>query len=176
MNSAVRIKCPKCSATLEVRNAQGEGVKNIRCPKCGSTLQVRFGARKTEQQSIPLDVNDELGVETQFGGEVFTRAFLVCQGIRYELREGQNVVGRSSSKSVADIQLPTGDVYMSRSHANILVVKTGSGRLKCILSNGNNKNPIYINDVKLEQSDEVVLSEGDELKMGNTLVTFTNQE
>ena len=176
MNSAVRIKCPKCSAVLEVRNAQGEGVKTIRCPKCGSTLQVRFGAKKAEQKPIPLDVDDGLGVETQFGGEMFTQDFLVCDGIRYELHEGQNVVGRSSSKSVADIQLPTGDVFMSRSHANILVVKMKSGRLKCILSNGNNKNPIYVNDVKLEPSDEVVLVEGDELKMGNTLVTFTNEE
>ncbi|MBO4315922.1 MAG: FHA domain-containing protein [Prevotella sp.] len=175
MSSTVRVKCPKCSALLEVKNASDEGVKTIRCPKCGSTLQVRFGANKVAGRPSPQSLDDGLGVETQFGGEQSTSACLVCEGVMYELHEGQNVVGRSSSKSQADIQLPTGDVYMSRSHANILVVKTGSGRLKCILSNGNNKNPIYVNDVKLEASDEVVLAEGDELKMGNTLVTFTNQ-
>ena len=173
MNSTVRIKCPKCSALLEVRNAKDEGVKAIRCPKCNSMLQVRFGARKAEQTPVSQGREDDLGVETLLGGEQYSQAFLVCQGVKYELHEGQNVVGRSSSKSVADIQLPTGDVYMSRSHANVLVVKTESGRLKCILSNGSNKNPIYVNDVKLEKSDEVVLSEGDELKMGNTTVTFT---
>ena len=36
--NVVRIKCPKCSVLLEVRNSKNEDVKSIKCPKCGQPI------------------------------------------------------------------------------------------------------------------------------------------
>lgn len=173
--NTVRIKCPKCSVLLEVRNSKNEAVKSIKCPKCGSVLQIRFRVEKEEEKPIPVDAGideEETSLETVLPTTHFSKAMFICDGLRYELNVGMNVVGRSSSQSTANVQIQCGDIYMSRSHANVNVVKTSSGKLRCIITNGNNKNPIFINGVKLEKDDEVILSHDDEIKMGNTLMRF----
>ena len=174
MNIA-RIKCPKCSVLLEVRNSKNEAVKSIKCPKCGSVLQIRFRVEKVEEKPIPVDADidhEETSVETVLPTPTYSKAMFIYDGLRYELSVGKNVVGRCSRNSNANIQIQCGDVYMSRSHANVNVVKISNGKLKCIMSNGNNKNPIFINGVKLEKTDEVILSHDDEIKMGNTILRF----
>lgn len=171
--NTVRIRCPKCSVLLEVRNSKNEAVKSIKCPKCGSILQIRFRVQKEEEKPIPVDVDNETtSVETQLTDSSYSKAMLIYEGLHYELNVGMNVVGRCSSNSCANVQIQCGDIYMSRSHANVNVIKTNSGKLKCIITNGNNKNPIFINGVKLEKTDEVVLSDNDEIKMGNTMLHF----
>lgn len=173
--NVVRIKCPKCSVLLEVRNSKNEDVKSIKCPKCGSVLQIRFRVKKEEEQPVPVDADmDEevTSVETVLPTNKYSKAMFLYNGIKYELNIGNNVVGRSSSNSSANVQIQCGDIYMSRSHANVNVVKTSSGKLKCIITNGNNKNPIFINGLKLEKTDEVILSHDDEIKMGNTILRF----
>ena len=171
--NTVRIKCPKCSVLLEVRNSKNEAVKSIKCPKCGSFLQIRFRVEQKEEKPIPVEANnDDTSVETMLPTDVNSKAMLVCDDLQYVLNVGMNVVGRQSSKSTANIQIQCGDIYMSRSHAKINVVKTISGKLKCIISNGNNKNPILINGLLLGKTDEVILSDDDKIKMGNTIVKF----
>lgn len=96
---------------------------------------------------------------------------LVCDGTSYLLSEGVNIVGRQSQNSQATVQIATDDRYMSRNHSRITVANL-SGDLKVLISNYENKNSTYVNDQELTDDKEIRLTDGDEIKMGHTIVTF----
>ena len=96
---------------------------------------------------------------------------LVCDGTSYLLSEGVNIVGRQSQNSQATVQIATDDRYMSRNHSRITVANL-SGDLKVLISNYENKNSTYVNDQELLDDKEIRLTDGDEIKMGHTIVTF----
>lgn len=159
-------------------------------PRSGGETQYGFGG------GVPMGGGDETqfgpaprpalgGDETQIGGlggfagrghdetQVFARpGYLVDSlGNRYDLKEGNNIVGRRAMSSRATIQIedPTG--YMSRSHASI-EVRIQGGSLLHILSNTINKNPSFVNGTKVEQGDQLILNDGDRLKFASTELTF----
>ena len=122
-----------------------------------------------------------IGPQPQHGGEDETRtASASCptvgvlvdnMGSTYALRLGINTIGRSAASSTATIQIATNDRTMSRSHAVIEVSHAG-GKTIHILRNGANKNPSYMNGVLIGQQDQLVLNNGDRIKMGSTELTF----
>ena len=88
-------------------------------------------------------------------------------GEEYLLRQGVNTIGRKASTSNATLQINTADRYMSRSHA-IISVNAGIH----IIRNHENKNPSYVNGIMIVGNDQVVLNDGDNVKLGNTVLTF----
>ena len=92
-------------------------------------------------------------------------------GSTYALRLGINTIGRSAASSTATIQIATNDRTMSRSHA-VIEVSNAGGKTIHILRNGANKNPSYMNGVLIGQQDQLVLNNGDRIKMGSTELTF----
>lgn len=96
---------------------------------------------------------------------------LVCDGTSYLLSEGVNIVGRQSQSSKATIQIATDDRYMSRNHSRLTVANLPDG-LKVTISNYENKNGTFVNDQELMDGEEIRLTDGDEIKMGHTIVTF----
>lgn len=61
---------------------------------------------------------------------------------------------------------------MSRSHA-IIEVYNQRGQIVHLLKNGANKNPSYLNGALISQFDQLILNNGDRIKMGSTELTFT---
>lgn len=92
-------------------------------------------------------------------------------GAEYGLSMGRNTIGRKASTSTASVQIATSDRTMSRNHAVIEVRSVGAG-VQHILSNGENKNPSYLNGMLIGVGDRLVLSSGDSIKMGETVLTF----
>ena len=168
------VKCPSCGVVLEVRNSQNEEVKIIKCPQCGMQLRVRFQQQIDEVMDAEThilgrsEVND---TEIAGLGSSVGKAFIVCEGRKYELREGMNIVGRKSSTSTADVQLAVADRYISRQNAVIKVRKTCDNLLVTI-ANFKNQNPIKVGAVTLLDEDEIVLENGDDFIMGLTKMTF----
>ena len=89
----------------------------------------------------------------------------------YQLCIGINTIGRKAVSSAASVQVATDDRTMSRSHAVIEVRNAGRQTLH-ILRNGANKNPSYLNGSVIGQKDQLILNNGDSIKMGNTELTF----
>lgn len=168
------VKCPSCGVVLEVRNSKNEEVKIINCPQCRMALRVRFQRQTDEPMDAETHItgtNEEhktviAGLSSPVG-----KAFIVCEGRKYELREGNNIVGRKASTSTADVQLAVEDRYISRHNAVIKVGKMGDGLLLTI-ANYKNQNPIKVGDVTLLDDDEVVLENGDVFTMGLTKMTL----
>lgn len=190
-----RIKCPSCGVVLDVRNSQNETEKLIVCPQCRVRLKVLFSpsqaisqtARETQYIS-----NDGAGIqysnndngETQYVGVSSAKfkekasngdvqpGYLSCKGKKYPLSLGSNIIGRMAASSQATVQIATDDKYMSRQHLTIQIIKLSPEKVKVIVSNKLNKNASYVNGELLNDDDQLVLTDGSCIKMGNTIVTY----
>ncbi len=196
-----RIKCPSCGVLLDVRNSQNEAVKMIVCPQCKAQLKVNFPP-KQQYASTPLTgetqyvspnagetqyVNRDNGEtryvgwhssgnpdETVLAGKQVeaTPGFLSYGGQNYPLEFGKNVIGRKASTSQATIQIATDDRYMSRQHLNIHVIKVSAEKVRAVVSNDHNKNATYVNGQLLGEGDQLIITDGTTIKMGNTTVIY----
>lgn len=183
-----RIKCPKCSVVLDVKNSKNEAVKMINCPKCKTPLQVKFDLQQEPMEAhtfYPAQRPASNDGETQLAAGITgaTQLFepqqsksatakLVYGGKSYPLEEGQNIVGRHGTTSKATVQIETTDRYMSRQHCSITITTLPDGTLKAVLSNYQNKNLTSIDGQPIETGDAIRLTNGNAITMGHTTVTF----
>lgn len=178
-----RIKCPSCGVLLDVRNSQNEAVKMIICPQCKAQLRVIFSQNngKTQYVDSGNGVTRYVGQtsfdnsdETVLAGNkaILSPGYLTCGGDEYPLKFGINVIGRNAVSSQATIQIATEDRYMSRQHLTIQVVKVSSDKIRVVVANYHNKNASYVNGQLLNEGDQLILSEGSIIKMGNTTVAY----
>ena len=194
-----RIKCPSCGVLLDVRNSQNEAVKMITCPQCKAQLKVMFsqqhaatpqsfgeteyvGNSNGETQYVNRDNGETLYVghsssqsdETILAdkNEEVTPGYLLYGGQKYPLGFGTNVIGRKATTSQATVQIATDDRYMSRQHLAIQVCMVSTDNVRVVVSNYHNKNASYVNGQLLNEGDQLILSEGSIIKMGNTTVVY----
>lgn len=104
--------------------------------------------------------------------EEVTPGYLLYGGQKYPLGFGNNVIGRKATTSQATVQIVTDDRYMSRQHLAIQVIKASTDKVRVVVSNYHNKNASYVNGQLLNEGDQLVLTEGSIIKMGNTTVVY----
>lgn len=193
----IKIKCPTCGKVLRLQDAPNINAASFTCPVCEEKHVVGKCQRYVEQPKPMVSSGDEtryggasarqgddetrIGSQPQCGGSDETRigsasspavGVLVDNlGRTYQLRSGINTIGRKAASSPASVQIATDDRTMSRSHAVIDVSHAG-GKTIHILRNGANKNPSFLNGSLIGQQDQLILNNGDRIKMGNTEMTF----
>lgn len=193
----IKIKCPTCGKVLRLQDAPNINAASFTCPVCEEKHVVGKCQRYVEQPKPMFSSGDEtryggasaqqggdetrIGSQPQCGGSDETRigsasspavGVLVDNlGRTYQLRSGINTIGRKAASSPASVQIATDDRTMSRSHAVIEVSHAG-GKTIHILRNGANKNPSFLNGSLIGQHDQLILNNGDRIKMGNTEMTF----
>lgn len=179
----IKIKCPTCGKVLRLKDVPNINAASFTCPVCKEKHVVGKCQRYVEQPKPIASSGDEtrIGPRPQHAGGDETRiapascptvgALVDNMGSTYALRLGINTIGRSAASSTATIQIATNDRTMSRSHAVIEVSHAG-GKTIHILRNGANKNPSYMNGTLIGPQDQLVLNNGDRIKMGSTELTF----
>lgn len=193
----IKIKCPTCGKVLRLQDAPNINAASFTCPVCEEKHVVGKCQRYVEQPKPMVSSGDEtryggasarqggdetrIGSQPQCGGSDETRigsasspavGVLVDNlGRTYQLRSGINTIGRKAASSPASVQIATDDRTMSRSHAVIEVSHAG-GKTIHILRNGANKNPSFLNGSLIGPQDQLILNNGDRIKMGNTEMTF----
>lgn len=193
----IKIKCPTCGKVLRLQDAPNINAASFTCPVCKEKHVVGKCQRYVEQPKPMVSSGDEtryggasaqqggdetrIGSQPQCGGSDETRigsasspavGVLVDNlGRTYQLRSGINTIGRKAASSPASVQIATDDRTMSRSHAVIEVSNAGEKTIH-ILRNGANMNPSYLNSTLIGPQDQLILNNGDRIKMGNTEVTF----
>ncbi|MBQ0047013.1 MAG: FHA domain-containing protein [Prevotellaceae bacterium] len=197
MASNIYIKCPHCGKVIGVVDNPNINNATFPCPVCKEKLKVgdckrvvivsktktsseetQYGsssgnASKAEetqyaQPSMPK------GEETQFVGSnqpMKIGTLVDNYGTSYQLQSGINTIGRKAASSTASVQINVEDRYMSRSHA-IIEVKNAGGQALHILRNGANKNPSYFNGTLVGDGDQLILNNGDRIKLGMTELIF----
>lgn len=160
-----KIVCPGCHGTLEVTNPRKEPVLMIKCPKpaCGAKLRVRFDTGET--------------VLAPKKGAATVPGYLSWGGETYELKEGRNTVGRSSSKHEAGIEIATDDKSVSRLHCQLEATRLKSGRVKVIISDlraGDKivRKPTLVDEEPMAAEDCLVLEDGDTIGIGDQTLYF----
>lgn len=166
-----KIVCPSCHGTLEVTNPRQEPELMIKCPNpaCGAKLRVRFDTGET--------------VLAAKKGAATVPGYLTWGGQAYELKEGRNTVGRSSSKHEADIEIPTDDHSVSRMHCLLEAIRLSdcnsdkTGRVKVIISDLRSSDkivqkPTLVYEEPLAAEDRLVLDDGDSIEIGNQVLRF----
>jgi len=171
------VTCPACHTRLTVRNSHNQASRRIKCIKCGQTIEVDFTA-----PTAPAPKSGDtvfVGANLDTGSTIIrpiarSIGWLECNGQRYNLKEGTNVVGRKASTSRADVQLSISDMYVSREHLLIRVHNSASG-LVVTATNYKNKNNTWLNGTVLAAGEVINLVNGTTIKMGETIVTYRNQ-
>lgn len=186
--SKLIIKCPFCGTPLSVKNIPGIEKKNLTCPVCKCkapfTSFKRVVKNNHEDTTYPekketgfsKDSTDETE-HTLYGKDnknVIGVLRLSSVNKEYRLKAGRNVIGRQAQASTADIQINTGEGRrMSREHL-VIDVKyvAGKGYVHCASLYKQKVNDTFINDVKLEYGDCVVLADGDHLLLPDEEIYF----
>ena len=188
-NEAVKeIKCPKCGCVLHVPF-------NV-VPRINDIAKTQLGSFPTEKNTPHDSAETQLGFkpnpaktnnsgETQLGpttlppiAQVQPRlkpGRLVCNGKEYPLKIGRNIVGRKSQLKPADIMLDVNDQYMSRQHIVIDVQQIGD-TLRATIANYQNTNSTLVAGLPLNKGEEFVLSNGMEIKMGDTVIIYRSNK
>lgn len=194
----IKIKCPTCGKILRLQDAPNINAASFTCPVCKEKHVVGKCQRYVEQPKPTASSGDatryrsafaqqqggdeaRIGSQPQHGSGDETRidsasrpavgVLVDNMGRTYALRSGINTIGRKASSSAATVQIATDDRTMSRSHAVIEVSNAGGNTIH-ILRNGANKNPSYLNGTVIGPQDQLILNNGDRIRMGNTEMTF----
>lgn len=167
----VFIVCPECHQQLSFPEQPGWQNKLVKCPKCrfkaeasvyrlGSQARGAYGADDSATQlvSITKTAYDVGRLRVKNTNEV------------HDLRSGSNVIGRSATTGTADIKIGT-DMYMSRRHVQIDVVKSVRG-YEHHLVEINSKNIVKLNGKPINRGDVLILKFGDVLTLGTTDVVL----
>lgn len=194
----IKIKCPTCGKVLRLRDVPNINAASFTCPVCkekhivgkcqryveqskpiaSSGDETQYGSASMQQSGddetrITFGAQQVNGEKTRIGATPIAKVGMLVdnKGTSYQLRLGINSIGRKAASSAATIQIETNDRTMSRSHA-IIEVNNTSGQTIHILRNGANKNPSYMNGTVIGPQDQLVLNNGDRIKMGSTELTF----
>ena len=194
----IKIKCPTCGKILRLQDAPNINAASFTCPVCKEKHVVGKCQRYVEQPKPTASSGDatryrsafaqqqggdeaRIGSQPQHGSGDETRidsasrpavgVLVDNMGRTYALRSGINTIGRKASSSAATVQIATDERTMSRSHA-VIEVSNAGGKTIHILRNGANKNPSYLNGTVIGPQDQLILNNGDRIRMGNTEMTF----
>lgn len=169
----ISVKCPHCQIGLKVNEGKLPlGITSFKCPNCKQAIPVSYlkEERKLEQEpeTVLLHSSSAKGIAKL---TVLSDNHTPQQS--FPLEEGVYIVGRKSASSLATIQIETDDRFMSRSHIRIEVVKDAKGDgYNYYLSDNNSKNQTLYNNSYLNKDEVVVLSDGDEIVIGRTVLLF----
>jgi hypothetical protein len=89
-----------------------------------------------------------------------------------QLKEGRNILGRANSSVAVDIALPSQFKYVSRQHLIIDVRRTAVGYIHTVMLCKSEVNKTYINSMQLVYGDQVILNDGDIVKLPDLSLRF----
>ena len=169
------ITCPECCQQLSFTEVPGYQNMVVECPKChfkanASVYQSGSQARGA-QGSDDMPTQLILPPPTAYAiGQIRVAS---TNEIQF-LREGRNVIGRRARTGTADIKIST-DMYMSRRHVMIEVVKKGSG-YEHRLVEINSKNIVKLNGEPINRGDILILKFGDTMTLGTTDIVLESND
>lgn len=190
------ISCPRCGTKLRVKfNPQaapqqpvGAGPATVLPPKPGKNgvpplpTSNETGYGDIKQNGVPTQGLYETQLAASKPNIPIPNTMappctlaLLCNNIRYNLKPGLNRIGRSNKSIPLDIALQIKDLTVSRYAALVEVTGVNDETYRAIISNGQNKNTNFVNDIPLQDGDKVLLADGARIKMGETELIFVNR-
>lgn len=171
----MKVSCLNCGNVLMVPDATLRvGNPTLRCTKCKATFKAKpdTGPKKVKDKAPTEEY--KLKQEEKYMGEepgwlVVHDEYTAPQS--FPLKEGKQLVGRKSASKPCDVMVETKDMYMSRNHFYVEVIKNKLGAFEYILYNDAPVNPTFLRqqDVK---NNKHYLQDGDVIQAGATKIIF----
>lgn len=165
-NINVSVTCPKCATKLAIPIAESDvgTKKQCICNKCTKIFIL----------PIPHTLASKFESDPTMGGNTSNEVSLILESISnantacqtFELTSDYYTVGRKNSSGPEyrpDVEIVTTDKKISRKHAAIR--KKGKG---FTLKDLGSKNGISLNGAKLDPDEEIYLTDGDIMQIGDT--------
>lgn len=168
----MNFQCAGCQSRIsfdETKLSPGKEIYRIQCPRCKNINQLPatlIFKPKFKETKVSIDtahLPKELGWIVVHDENTYAQT--------YPLKLGRNIVGRSSESKPCDVMIETEDGYMSRHHSIIEVVYREGGQLLYLISDVSSTNGTFINasvSKRLNEYDQIYLSDGDTIQMGRT--------
>ncbi|MDE6770906.1 MAG: FHA domain-containing protein [Muribaculaceae bacterium] len=170
------IVCPQCHQQLSFAEIPGYQNMVVECPKCHFKANVsvyQSGMQSRGGQGAD-DMDTQLVMSPPATVDIGQIRVLDTGEVQW-LKVGQNVIGRRATTGTADIKI-SNDMYMSRRHARIDVIKQLSG-YEHRLVEINSKNIVKLNGMPIQRGDILKLKFGDVLTLGTTdIILESNSE
>lgn len=164
----IYIVCPECRQQLSFDEVPGYQNMVVECPKChfkANASVYQSGARGADDQPTQLVMPPTIDV-----GQIRVAATNEVQW----LKAGTNIIGRRAQTATADIRI-SNDIYMSRRHVRIDVVKTATG-YEHRLVEINSKNVVKLNGREINRGDVLIIKFGDRLTLGKTDIILESND
>lgn len=137
MAVGLTLRCPECKGEIQVASIPSLEEKTAECPHC------------KKKQKI---------------ASYLPKICLRKDSHRFQLRFGEQWIGRKAESGTAEVQIPDDTNYMSKRHAIVNVWCSDAG-LRCTFEE-HGKNPTHIQNVPLINDDIIYLNVGDCLELG----------
>lgn len=169
------IVCPECHQQLSFNEVPGYQNMVVECPKChfkANASVYQSGAQARGAQGAD-EMPTQLVRPPKSAGDIGQIRVKATNEIQY-LKAGQNIIGRRAQTGTADIKIST-DMYMSRRHVRIDVVKNGLG-YEHHLVEINSKNIVKLNGKPINRGDILKIKFGDVLTLGTTDIILESND
>lgn len=165
------IVCPECHQQLSFNEVPDYQHMIVECPKCHfkANVSVYQGGIQARGAQGANDMATQLVFAPRTTLDIGQIRVVATNEIQW-LKVGQNVIGRRAETGTADIKI-SNDMYMSRRHVQIDVVKTAGGYEHRLVEIGS-KNIVLLNGNPIKRDDILVLKFGDILTLGKTDIVF----
>lgn len=164
-----RVRCPKCDNYIqfdETKYTEGQSLVFI-CDNCKKQFGIHIGKSKLNAGSRREEVIDEKEGTQDFGNIVaIENVFGYKQVI--PLHEGDNIIGRRSKGTEADVPVETNDPSMDRRHCILNVKRNRQGELVYTLRDNNSITGTFLMNELLGPKEQVRIEDGAIFTLGAT--------
>lgn len=164
----ISVTCPRCATKLAVPVTEADiGTKKQgACPKCKAKFLIPIPAELAPKfESDSTKIGDDYEADNSLVLETVGSSLTAYQS--FELTADYYTIGRQNSggpENRPDVGVVTIDMKMSRKHAAI----RKKGKTGFTLRDLESTNGVILNGEKLKPNQEVYLSDGDTIRLGDT--------
>lgn len=173
-----RVRCPKCDNYIqfdETKYDEGQSLVFV-CNECKKQFAIRIGKSKLnagnrKEESAEVD-NETTG---KLGSIVVIENVFAYKQV-FQLKEGDNLIGRRCKGTEADIAIETNDPSMDRRHCYINVKRNKLGEIVYTLRDNNSLTGTFLMNELLGDKDRTRIEDGSVITLGATTIILRSAE
>lgn len=166
-----RVRCPKCEEyiTFDETKYQNNSTLIFTCPYCGKQFGIRLGSSKVRPRQDDEKPGETEGENNDLGSiTVIENDYCFKQVL--PLKMGDNTIGRYMKGNNINTPIETGDLTMDLLHCIINVSRDKRGRVKYILRDGPSNHGTFLNGLRINPRERIIIENGAVFNIGVTTV------
>ena len=163
----LKITCPDCGRSFNVRPPAGAGLGKLRCPACGKTMIINFPPEACAPAPEPVRQPNRPTLHKlrrSDGG-------LLSGSTEIRLAEGSYTIGRTDPYTPSDIQIDD-DSMVSRRSVVMTTIPVPGGfthTLEVLAAT----NPVTVNNIPVRPGHPAIVGPGDTICLGMTALVIS---